>query len=56
MAQTGRQNREEAHRIARTLIDLKKEELRAGTSRRDLLSLLGSPLLTWNWSGTNCVI
>ena len=38
-----RQNRDEAHRVARTLIDQKEDELRAGTSRRDLMSLLGSP-------------
>lgn len=39
-----RQNRAEVHRVARKLIELKKEELRAGTSRRDVLSLLGSSL------------
>jgi cytochrome P450 len=38
-----RQNRDEAHRVARKLIDAKREELKAGTSRRDLMSLLGSP-------------
>lgn len=42
------QNKEEAHRVARTLIDLKKEELSAGASRKDLLSLLGSPPSTRN--------
>ena len=36
-----RQNRTEAHRVARILIDQKREELRDGTSRRDVLSLLG---------------
>ena len=37
-----RQNREEAQRVARVLIDAKREELKAGTPRRDLMSLLGS--------------
>ena len=35
-----RRNRAEAHRVAQTLIDLKREELAAGASRRDLMSLL----------------
>jgi hypothetical protein len=43
-----RENRDEAHRVARVLIDAKREELKAGTSRRDLMSLLGSPLSTRN--------
>jgi hypothetical protein len=43
-----RQNRDEAHRVARVLIDAKREELKAGTSRRDLMSLLGPPLSTRN--------
>jgi hypothetical protein len=38
-----RRNRDEALRFARALIDAKKEELKAGTSRRDVMSLLGSP-------------
>jgi hypothetical protein len=38
-----RQNRDEAHRVARELIDAKRVELQAGTPRRDLMSLLGSP-------------
>ena len=42
------QNRDEAHRVARVLIDAKREELKAGTSRRDLMSLLGSLLSTRN--------
>jgi cytochrome P450 len=39
---TLRQNRAEAHRVARKLIELKREELKAETSQRDVLSLLGS--------------
>ena len=35
-------NRAEAHRVAQELIEVKKEELRAGASRADTLSLLGS--------------
>ena len=35
-------NRAEAHRVAQELIEAKKEELRAGASRTDILSLLGS--------------
>jgi len=52
-----RRNREEAHRVARALVDLKEEELRTGASRRDLLSLLGSPPPTWDYkSYTNGII
>ena len=36
-----RQNRVETHRVARELIELKRQELGAGTPRRDVLSLLG---------------
>ena len=36
-----RQNRDEAHRVARVLVSAKREELKAGTSQRDLMSLLG---------------
>ena len=43
-----RENRDEARRVARTLIDAKREELKAGTARRDLMSLLGSPLSARN--------
>jgi hypothetical protein len=43
-----RQNRDEAHRVARVLIDAKREELKAGASRRDLMSLLGSLPCTRN--------
>ena len=37
-----RQNRDEAYRIAWALIDAKREEVKAGTSRRDVMGLLGS--------------
>jgi cytochrome P450 len=37
-----RQNRDEAHKVARALIAAKREELKAGTFRKDLMSLLGS--------------
>lgn len=36
-----RQNREEARRVARTLIDQRREWLAAEAPRRDILSLLG---------------
>ena len=36
-----RKNREYAHEVATKLIEEKRQELRDGTSRKDLLSLLG---------------
>ena len=36
-----RENRKLAHEVARKLIEDKREELKNGTSRRDVLSLLG---------------
>ena len=36
-----RENRTYAHEVARKLIEDKREELKNGTSRRDILSLLG---------------
>ena len=48
-----RRNKVEAHSVARELVDSKREELRAGTPRKDLMSMLGSsplaplPLLAW---------
>ena len=39
-----RENREEARRVARTLIDQKQDGLTDGVPQRDILSLLGSPL------------
>lgn len=46
-----RRNRAEVHRVAWKLVELKREELKAGTSRRDVLSLLGSPPNTCNCEG-----
>ena len=37
-----RQNKVEAHAVARELLDSKREELKAGTPGDDLMSLLGS--------------
>ena len=34
-------NKDEAHTVARKLLDLKRQEFRAGASRKDLMSLLG---------------
>ena len=39
-----RQNRDEAHAIARRLLDSKRQELKDGVSRKDIMSLLGSLL------------
>ena len=36
-----RQNKEEAHRVARKLLDSKRQELKDGTPRKDVMSLLG---------------
>ena len=36
-----RRNKDEAHRVARELLDSKRQELKAGAPRRDLTSLLG---------------
>ena len=41
-----RKNREYAHEVAAKLIEEKRQELKDGTSRRDLLSLLGSSCIT----------
>ena len=51
-----RQNREEARRVARTLIDQKREGLAVEAPRRDILSLLGSPLSPRSWNDANGVI
>jgi len=42
-----RQNKIEAHTVARELLDSKRQEFEAGTPREDLMSLLGllSPFL-----------
>ena len=37
-----RENRKHAHEVAAKLIEEKRQELKNGTSRKDLLSLLGS--------------
>lgn len=39
-----RQNKDEAHKVARKLLDSKRQELKAGTPRKDLMSLLGLSL------------
>ena len=39
-----RQNRDEAHHVARALINAKRGELKTGTSGKDLMSSLGSCL------------
>jgi len=36
-----RRNRKEAHAVARKLIEVKRQELKDGDSRKDILSLLG---------------
>ena len=36
-----RQNKEEAHIVARELLDSKRQELKDGTPRKDVMSLLG---------------
>jgi len=35
-------NKEEAHSVAQELLDAKRQELKAGIPRKDLMSLLGS--------------
>ena len=47
-----RWNKDEAHSVARKLINSKRQELKAGGSGKDVMSLLGlssivSPPLTW---------
>ena len=39
-----RQNKVEAHAVAKRLLDSKRQELKDGVSRKDIMSLLG-PLL-----------
>ena len=36
-----RRNKIEAHNVARELVDSKRQELKAGTPRKDLMSMLG---------------
>ena len=40
------ENKKYAHEVAAKLIEEKKRELKGGTSRRDLLSLLGSSFIS----------
>ena len=40
-----RQNKEEAHSVARELLDSKRQELKDGAPRKDVMSLLGLLLL-----------
>jgi len=35
-------NKDEAHRVARELLDSKRQELKAGVPKKDLMSLLGA--------------
>ena len=48
-----RQNKEEAHRVARKLLDSKRQELKDGTPRKDVMSLLG--LLSLSFT-SSCVV
>ena len=41
--QKARQNRDHAHRVARELIEQKRQEMVVGQSEKDILSLLGVP-------------
>ena len=40
-----RWNRDQVRGVARKLLDSKKQELKAGVPRRDVMSLLGPPFL-----------
>ena len=42
-----RENRVHVHEVARKLVEEKRQELKDGTSRRDVLSLLGSSRLSF---------
>ena len=44
-----RENRKCAHEVAAKLIEEKRQELKDGTSRKDLLSLLGLSLVSISW-------
>ena len=48
-----RRNKNEGRRVAWKLLDSKRQELKAGTPRKDIMSLLGSllPLLYFRLSG-----
>ena len=49
-----RQNKVEAHSVARTLLDSKRQELKDGVSRRDIMSLLGLLLLFFQFRSCGC--
>jgi len=49
-----RKNRECAHEVAAKLIEEKRQELKDGTSRRDLLSLLSSSCVLFMDLGARC--
>ena len=51
-----RKNRDEARRVARTLIDQKQEALTVEDPRKDILSLLGSPQSPLSWNDADGVI
>jgi len=51
-----RKNREYAHEVAAKLIEEKRRELKDGTSRRDLLSLLGLSCAALTRPDTRCNI
>jgi len=49
-----RKNREYAHEVATKLIREKRQELKDGASRRDVLSLLGTPYILFINLGARC--
>ena len=49
-----RQNKEEAHSVARELLDSKRQELKDGTPRKDVMSLLGLLLLSFYFKLRGC--
>ena len=51
-----RENRTYAHELARKLIKDKREELKNGTSRKDVLSLLSSSSVPFENLGVRCNI
>ena len=49
-----RQNKEEAHSVARELLDSKRQELKDGAPRKDVMSLLGLLLLFFYFKPRGC--
>jgi len=49
-----RWNKIEAHNVARELVESKREELKAGTPRKDLMSMLGSLLPALFYCSRGC--